>query len=212
MVASTYTHPERMSIIKAQQQKRVLMLRNLSPAIGPVKPSGQLLRRATADGWMHPLVRIALQRVWKLILGELEKRALVPGRRDRHSGAGIALVAVVYCYRHYIEVALKEIVEDHGQWVGITLPKKDHNLRELWKLFLEIAVAYHNDPSDEAAVAVSDCIDEFAQVDPGSFAFRYARDKVIAHRGCAALLALIATACRIKNLDSITVEPILATW
>ena len=44
-------------------------------------------------------------------------------------------------------------------------------------LFLQIAVAYHNDPSDEAAVAVSGCINEFAQVDPGSFAFRYARDK-----------------------------------
>jgi hypothetical protein len=84
---------------------------------------------------------------------------------------------ILYCYRHYIEVTLKEVVEDHGQWVGITLSKKDHNLPELWKLFLQIAVAYHNDPSDDAAVAVSGCINEFAQVDPGSFAFRYARDK-----------------------------------
>ena len=84
---------------------------------------------------------------------------------------------ILYSYRHYIEVALKEIVEDHGRWVGITLSKKDHNLTGLWKLFLQIAVAYHNDPFDEAALAVSNCIDEFARVDPGSFAFRYARDK-----------------------------------
>ena len=84
---------------------------------------------------------------------------------------------ILYCYRHYIEVALKEIVEDHGQWMGITLSKKDHNLRELWKLFLQIALAYHHDPSNEAAIVVSNCIEEFAQVDPGSFAFRYARDK-----------------------------------
>lgn len=84
---------------------------------------------------------------------------------------------ILYCYRHYIEIALKEIVKDHGQWVGITLSEKDHNLLALWKVFLRIGAAYHNDPSDEAAVAVSDCINEFAQVDPGSFAFRYARDK-----------------------------------
>jgi hypothetical protein len=84
---------------------------------------------------------------------------------------------ILYCYRHYIEVALKEIVEKHGQWIGITLSKIDHNLPELWKIFLQIAVAYHNDPSDETVVVVSGCINEFAQVDPGSFAFRYARDK-----------------------------------
>jgi hypothetical protein len=84
---------------------------------------------------------------------------------------------ILYCYRHYIEVTLKEIVENHGQWVGIILQKKDHDLPRLWKLFFQIALVYHNDPSDEAAVAVSGCIDEFAQVDPGSFAFRYARDK-----------------------------------
>ncbi len=42
---------------------------------------------------------------------------------------------ILYCYRHYIEVALKEIVESHGQWVGITLSKKDHNLPKLWSFF-----------------------------------------------------------------------------
>jgi len=84
---------------------------------------------------------------------------------------------ILYCYRHYIEVTLKEIVENYGQSVGITLSKRNHNLPGLWKLFPQIAAAYHNDPSDTAAVAVSDCIHELAQVDSGSFAFRYAQDK-----------------------------------
>jgi hypothetical protein len=84
---------------------------------------------------------------------------------------------ILYCYRHYIELALKDIVEEHGKWVGVGLHDKDHKLLELWKLFLRIATTYHNDPQDEAALAVSSCIQEFAQVDPGSFAFRYARHK-----------------------------------
>jgi hypothetical protein len=84
---------------------------------------------------------------------------------------------ILFCYRHYVEITLKEIIEEHGQWVGVSLSKKDHKLPDLWKSFLQIATAYHNDPSDEAAIAVSDCIDEFAQVDPASVAFRYARDR-----------------------------------
>ncbi len=84
---------------------------------------------------------------------------------------------ILYCYRHYIEITLKEIIEKHGQWIGVTLSKRDHKLPELWGLFLRIAIEYHNDPSDDAALAVSACIDELAQVDPSSVAFRYARDK-----------------------------------
>jgi hypothetical protein len=84
---------------------------------------------------------------------------------------------ILFCYRHYVEITLKEIIEQHGRWAGVSLTKKDHQLSDLWKLFLQIATAYHNDPSDEAAVVVSYCINEFAQVDPASVAFRYARDR-----------------------------------
>src|SRR5581483_9992011 len=59
---------------------------------------------------------------------------------------------ILYCYRHYIEIALKEIIEKHGPWVNVILPeKKDHELPKLWKLFQQIAVTYGNDPSYEAA-------------------------------------------------------------
>jgi hypothetical protein len=43
MVASTYRHPERISIIKAQPHNQVLMLSNLPPAIG--------LEKARYQGW-----------------------------------------------------------------------------------------------------------------------------------------------------------------
>jgi hypothetical protein len=84
---------------------------------------------------------------------------------------------ILYCYRHYIEIALKEIIEKHGPWVDVSLPeKKDHELPKLWKLFQQFAITYGNDPSYEAAQAVSACIDEFANYDPNGFAFRYATD------------------------------------
>ena len=41
---------------------------------------------------------------------------------------------------------------------------------------MKIAAAFGNDCSDAAAVTVGKCIDEFAAVDPGSTAFRYARN------------------------------------
>jgi hypothetical protein len=80
---------------------------------------------------------------------------------------------ILFCYRHYVEISLKEIIEKHGPWVNVVLSERNHKLPELWKLFLQIATAFDNDPSDEAAAAVSVCIDEFSKYDPMSFAFRY---------------------------------------
>jgi len=83
---------------------------------------------------------------------------------------------IAFCYRHYVELALKAIIEDHGPFVGIILSKKDHAIKDLWMLFEQLDKAYGNDDSIvEPAVAA--CIDELASVDPSSFSFRYARTK-----------------------------------
>jgi hypothetical protein len=84
---------------------------------------------------------------------------------------------ILFCYRHYIEISLKELIQKHGPWVGVALDNVDHKLSRLWELFLKIAIAYGNDPSDNAAVAVGSCVGEFAEIDPTSVAFRYARNK-----------------------------------
>jgi hypothetical protein len=80
----------------------------------------------------------------------------------------------IFNYRHYIELALKAIIEEHGPFAGVSLgPKKNHKLPELWQLFVKIAAAFGYDCSDAAAVAVGGCIDEFAD-DVNATAFRYA--------------------------------------
>jgi hypothetical protein len=80
----------------------------------------------------------------------------------------------IFNYRHYIELALKAIIEEHGPFAGVSLGPKNHKLIELWQLFVKVAAAFGYDYSDATVVALSGCIDEFAAVDPSSTAFRYA--------------------------------------
>lgn len=82
----------------------------------------------------------------------------------------------LFNYRHYIELALKAIIEEHGAYVDVRPEKKSHKLPELWLLFLKIAAAFGNDKSNEDVVAVGNCIAEIDHIDSGSTTFRYARD------------------------------------
>ena len=38
----------------------------------------------------------------------------------------------IFNYRHYIELALKAIIEEHGPFAGVSLGPKNHKLIELW--------------------------------------------------------------------------------
>ena len=91
-------------------------------------------------------------------------------RYDRDS----LIFPAIFNYRHYIELALKAIIAEHGAFAGVTLGSKNHKLPKLWQLFVKIATAFGNDCSDAATVAVGACIDEFVAVDASSTAFRYA--------------------------------------
>ncbi len=82
----------------------------------------------------------------------------------------------LFNYRHYIELALKATVDEHGGFAGVTLGAKNHKLPELWGLFLAVAKAFGNDCSDHATVAVGKCIAEFDSVDTSSTVFRYAQN------------------------------------
>lgn len=81
---------------------------------------------------------------------------------------------VIFCYRHYIELALKTIIEEHGPFAGVSLGKKNHDLRRLWEIFVEIAAAFGYDYSDAMLATVGGRIEEFSALDPGATAFRYA--------------------------------------
>ncbi len=117
------------------------------------------------------------ERSYRLLRGY--KRAgdiLVQNVMIEHYDRDSLVFPALFNYRHYIELALKAIVEDHGAFAGVALGTKNHKLPELWNLFMTIAKMFGNDCSDPAAVAVGECVAEFAGVDAASTAFRYARN------------------------------------
>jgi len=105
--------------------------------------------------------------------GDILIQTALTERYDRDN----LIFPALFNYRHYVELALKAIIEDHGAFAGVSLRSKNHKLPDLWRLFQKIATAFSNDCSDTAAVAVGECINEFARVDAKATAFRYARDR-----------------------------------
>jgi hypothetical protein len=138
-------------------------------------------RPAAGDRLFSPgcdafLAEGAAERNYRLLLrgykraGDILIQNALAERYDRDS----LIFPAIFNYRHYIELALKAIIEDHGAFAGVSLGSKNHKLPELWQLFVKTAKAFGDDCSDATAVAVSRCIDEFAAVDASSTAFRYA--------------------------------------
>jgi len=89
---------------------------------------------------------------------------------------------VVFCYRQYIELALKDMIAVHGkQVVPEILPNwKDHQLPTLWRSYKELIDATFsaiNAVDLPEVAAVEACIEEFNRVDAGSYTFRYPTDK-----------------------------------
>lgn len=83
----------------------------------------------------------------------------------------------LFNYRHYIELALKSIINDHGSVAGISLNTPNHRLQNLWKIYIKIAKAFNHDCSDNATIAVGNCIQELDLIDSTSTTFRYASNK-----------------------------------
>ena len=122
------------------------------------------------------LAESAFERGFRLLrgykrAGDVLVQQALSDRADRDN----LVFPALFNYRHYIELALKAIIEKHGAFAGVTLGRKDHGLPDLWRLFVQIATKFQNDPADPAALSVGQCIDELAKIDANSTVFRYAR-------------------------------------
>ena len=90
---------------------------------------------------------------------------------------------IVFCYRQYIELALKDMLAEHGSKITPEIKPNwvDHGLSPLWKSYKTLIAATLLETSiDELPEisAIEACIAEFDQVDAGSFTFRYPTDKM----------------------------------
>jgi hypothetical protein len=134
--------------------------------------------RLFVSGWDSFLAEGADERKYRLLQGY--KRAgdvlIQHALADASEGDNLIWPAV-FNYRHYIELALKTIIEEHGPFAGISLGKeRNHKLLELWQVFIKLAAAFGYDCLNATLTVVGGRIDEFADLDSRAIAFRYACD------------------------------------
>jgi len=88
---------------------------------------------------------------------------------------------IVFCYRQYIELALKDMIAAHGLEVVPQIKPNwvDHALLPLWKSYkklIEATLVETNIDELSEIAAVEACIKAFDQIDAGSYTFRYPID------------------------------------
>lgn len=86
---------------------------------------------------------------------------------------------IVFLYRQYIELRLKELILNGSRLLGSPkrLRKPDHEIDKYWlhcrKIFEKVWPEAPKDDLDD----IEECIKEFSRVDPKSISFRYPKDK-----------------------------------
>lgn len=84
---------------------------------------------------------------------------------------------ILFNYRHGLEAAMKWVLDLYGQYAGLPIYKRDHDLRELWTKCRNVIETLSGRGGVEALEAVEALVNEFHDLDPGSLSFRYSRER-----------------------------------
>ena len=103
---------------------------------------------------------------------------------------------IVFLYRQYLELRLKEIIRYGNQYLGNAEDfPSHHRIEQLWEECKRITRAALTDLPHKDLDAVEQRVQEFAEIDPASTAFRYPTDK----NGAPSLAGL--THVNLRNLS-----------
>src|SRR6266699_912557 len=99
--------------------------------------------------------------------------------------ADFLVFPIVFLYRQYLELRLKQLILDGSRLIGISADfPKTHRIDLLWENCKPVLHKIKLDNDDEVAWKVAEaigtieaCILEFGHIDPTSMAFRYPVDK-----------------------------------
>jgi len=81
---------------------------------------------------------------------------------------------IVFCYRHYLELTLKSVLQQYGMLGDLAPSWTHHRLEDLWRDYRKLLRAVGAETSeDQGTGVVEQCVAEFAKIDPTSDAFRY---------------------------------------
>ena len=94
------------------------------------------------------------------------------------SNQDILVYPILFLYRHYLELRLKEIVMNGRRLLGNGhgFPT-NHQLGSLWSIVKGIARKVWLSPDPPEFQSIDHIISEYSKVDDGSFAFRYPTDR-----------------------------------
>lgn len=92
---------------------------------------------------------------------------------------------IIYLYRHYLEIKLKDLIRHGANITGTTIDEKlerelgEHNLMVLWNRFKPFfkEVSGYNDSFEDVKKGIESYINQIHAIDPKSFTFRYDRPK-----------------------------------
>lgn len=86
---------------------------------------------------------------------------------------------IVFCYRQHLELRIKGLLLDACCLLGESLPSKElmgkHKLMPIWRMLCPLLDRIFDNASE--LMIVGDRLQEFEDLDPDSFAFRYATSK-----------------------------------
>ena len=84
---------------------------------------------------------------------------------------------ILFNYRHGLELEIKWVVDRYARYAAIEELERDHNLQKLWKLCRQVIEEVGGPSCDGSVETVVRIVNEFLNIDPSSFAFRYATGK-----------------------------------
>lgn len=117
-------------------------------------------------------------RTWRMTSGyKMAADLMVERAAGNYHDKDLLVFPIIFNYRHFIELSLKSLIADYGPAVGVDANWKSHDLLVLWQTLQQIFELYGVDDPDDTDAVVEQMITEFAKVDPGSFSFRYPRDR-----------------------------------
>jgi hypothetical protein len=120
------------------------------------------------------------ERLFRMIEGFHEAGDLLVSESDDQPRRAQNLIyPAIFAYRQSLELSLKYLLVEFGPVAGETPEFRTHDLNALWSKFKRVVAFFQRDiqPTDEEAFrAAETLIAEFATVDPGSDAFRFAHD------------------------------------
>ena len=150
----------------------------IRPSAFPSSEDG--LFKSQEDWWNNACVNWGGGYRWTLYASGYKDAAdiLVQRIEERSSGQDTQVYTILFLYRQYLELQLKELIQMGRLVIGKEKGfPKDHHIGKLWAICYPLLAEIAPGDSVEKLKEAGRLIDEFASIDPTSQAFRYPEDR-----------------------------------